>query len=113
YVPPRRTDREGCPERGRGRRAWRTHNRVHRWADGHMVGGASVNDPVFWLHHAFVELLWFRWQRRRPGARCLPAEPLALGDAQRGRGVARHERMPSWDVTPGEVEDHSGVYRYA
>ncbi|GAB2954047.1 tyrosinase family protein [Streptomyces pseudoechinosporeus] len=98
---------------GRGAVSWRTHNRAHRWVGGHMVGGASVNDPAFWLHHAFVDLLWSRWQRRHPGARYLPAEPLAQGDAQRGRVVARHERMPPWDVTPGEVEDHSGLYRYA
>jgi tyrosinase len=98
---------------GWGAVSWRTHNRVHRWVGGHMVSGASVNDPVFWLHHAFVDLLWSRWQQRHPGARYLPAEPLAWGDAQRGRVAARHERMPPWDVTPGEMEDHSAIYRYA
>jgi tyrosinase len=99
--------------RGRGAVSWHTHNRVHRWVGGHMVGGASVNDPVFWMHHAFVDLLWSRWQRRHRGARYLPAKPLARGDAQRGRIVARHEKLPPWDVTPGELEDHSGIYRYA
>ncbi|GAA2661600.1 tyrosinase family protein [Streptomyces vastus] len=98
---------------GRGSVSWRTHNRVHRWVGGHMVGGASVNDPVFWLHHAFVDLLWSRWQRRHPSARYLPARPPARGDAQRGRVAARNERMPPWDVTPGEMEDHSAIYRYA
>ncbi|MFE9643689.1 tyrosinase family protein [Streptomyces sp. NPDC006365] len=98
---------------GRGVVSWRTHNRVHRWVGGQMVGGASVNDPVFWIHHAFVDLLWSRWQRRHPNARYLPAKPLARGDAQRGRVAARNERMPPWDVTPGEVEDVSGIYRYA
>jgi tyrosinase len=98
---------------GRGAGSWRNHNRVHRWVGGHMVGGASVNDPVFWMHHAFVDLLWSRWQRRHPDARYLPAKPLARGDAQRGRVVARHERMPPWDVTPDELEDHSRIYRYA
>ncbi|MFD0069598.1 tyrosinase family protein, partial [Streptomyces sp. NPDC127574] len=44
--------------RGSGNAAWANHNRVHRWVGGHMLGGASVNDPVFWLHHAFVDLLW-------------------------------------------------------
>jgi tyrosinase len=78
-----------------------------------MVGGASVNDPVFWMHHAFVDLLWSRWQRRHRGARYLPAKPLARGDAQRGRVVARQEKLPPWDVTPGELEDHSRIYRYA
>ncbi|MEG3628709.1 tyrosinase family protein [Streptomyces poriticola] len=98
---------------GRGSSSWRNHNRVHRWVGGAMVGGASVNDPVFWMVHAFVDLQWTRWQRRHPGARYLPAEPPAPGSAQDGRIVARHERLPPWDVTPDELEDVSGIYRYA
>ncbi|MFE1753620.1 tyrosinase family protein [Streptomyces anandii] len=98
---------------GRPPASWRNHNRVHRWVGGHMVGGASVNDPVFWLHHAFIDLLWSRWQRRHPGARYLPDKPPAQGDAQHGRVVARQESLPPWDVTPRELEDHSRFYRYA
>jgi tyrosinase len=98
---------------GRGSASWHTHNRVHRWVGGHMVGGASVNDPVFWMHHAFIDLLWTHWQRRHKGVRYLPARPPGAGDPQRGRVVARHEKMPPWNVTPDEVEDHSRIYRYA
>ncbi|MET8943896.1 tyrosinase family protein [Streptomyces sp. NPDC004542] len=98
---------------GKGAASWRNHNRVHRWVGGHMVGGASANDPVFWMHHAFVDLLWSRWQRRHPKARYLPAAPLAKGDAQHGRVVARREKMPPWDLTPEELHDHSRIYRYA
>lgn len=60
--------------RGSGRDSWRCHNRVHRWVGGAMVGGGSVNDPVFWLHHAFVDLQWSRWQKRHRNHRYLPAE---------------------------------------
>ncbi|MFD7706514.1 tyrosinase family protein [Streptomyces sp. NPDC059785] len=102
---------------GRGNAAWRNHNRVHRWVGGHMLGGASVNDPVFWLHHSFVDLLWSRWQRRHGGrsggARYLPARPPGPGSSQYGRIVARHEAMPPWDVTPDELEDVGRIYRYA
>ncbi|MFI1563001.1 tyrosinase family protein [Streptomyces sp. NPDC020490] len=98
---------------GRGSASWRNHNRVHRWVGGVMLGGASVNDPVFWLHHAFVDLQWTRWQRRHPGARYLPSEPPGPGDAQHERVIARNQRMPPWDVTPDELEDVSGIYRYA
>ncbi|MEU6376619.1 tyrosinase family protein [Streptomyces sp. NPDC046909] len=98
---------------GRGPVAWRNHNRVHRWVGGAMLGGASVNDPVFWMHHAFVDLQWYRWQRRHRGARYLPAKPAAAGSAQYRRIVARHEKMPPWDVTPDSMEDVSGIYRYA
>lgn len=98
---------------GRGPGSWRNHNRVHRWVGGAMVGGASVNDPVFWLHHAFVDLQWTRWQNRHRAARYLPAEPPRAGDGQWGRIIARHEKLPPWDVTPDELEDVSAIYRYA
>ncbi|MEU5362972.1 tyrosinase family protein [Streptomyces sp. NPDC005925] len=98
---------------GRGSTSWRNHNRVHRWVGGVMVGGASVNDPVFWMVHAFIDLQWTRWQLRHPDARYLPATPPALGDAQHGRIVARHQKLPPWDVTPDELEDVSRIYRYA
>ncbi|MEV6940856.1 tyrosinase family protein [Streptomyces sp. NPDC051172] len=95
--------------------AWRNHNRVHRWVGGAMLGGASVNDPVFWLHHAFVDLQWTRWQQlHRNGApRYLPAQQPGPRSGQRGRIVARHEPMPPWGVTPDEMEDVSRIYRYA
>ncbi|MER5210537.1 tyrosinase family protein [Streptomyces sp. NPDC002838] len=98
---------------GGGSSSWRNHNRVHRWVGGAMVGGASVNDPVFWLHHAFVDLQWYRWQRRHRGARYLPATPPGSGDEQHGRIVARHQKLPPWDVTPAELEDVGRIYRYA
>ncbi|MEU6145566.1 tyrosinase family protein [Streptomyces sp. NPDC047081] len=98
---------------GRGSAAWRNHNRVHRWVGGAMLGGASVNDPVFWLHHAFIDLQWYRWQRRHRGARYLPAGPPGPGDEQHERIVARHQKMPPWDVTPDSLEDVSRIYRYA
>jgi tyrosinase len=98
---------------GRGSASWRNHNRVHRWVGGTMLGAASVNDPVFWLHHAFVDLQWHRWQRRHGGARYLPATPPDSGEEQHGRIVARHQELPPWDVTPDELEDVARIYRYA
>ncbi|MEV7289540.1 tyrosinase family protein [Streptomyces sp. NPDC093252] len=97
---------------GRGSVSWRNHNRVHRWVGGAMLGGASVNDPVFWLHHAFVDLLWLRWQQRHKEHRYLPDKPPAPGTAQHGRVVARHEKLPPWDLTPDQLEDTGGIYRY-
>ncbi|MFF5957448.1 tyrosinase family protein [Streptomyces luteogriseus] len=97
---------------GRGSASWQNHNRVHRWVGGAMVGGASVNDPVFWLHHAFVDLVWSRWQRRHREHRYLPAKPPGRGSAQYRRVVARHEKLPPWDVTPDQLEGHEHIYRY-
>ncbi|MEU1402316.1 tyrosinase family protein [Streptomyces sp. NPDC005728] len=97
---------------GRGSVSWRNHNRVHRWVGGVMLGGAAVNDPVFWLHHAFVDLQWTRWRQRHRDHRYLPAAPPGARDAQHHRIVARHERLPPWDETPDQLEDLSGIYRY-
>ncbi|ELS53373.1 putative Tyrosinase (Monophenol monooxygenase) [Streptomyces viridochromogenes Tue57] len=92
---------------------WRNHNRVHRWVGGVMLGGASVNDPVFWLVHSFMDMQWTRWQRRHRKHRYLPAKPPGRGSRHYGRIVARHEPLPPWDVTPDELEDMSEIYRYA
>ncbi|MEV7725240.1 tyrosinase family protein [Streptomyces sp. NPDC087917] len=91
---------------------WRNHNKVHQWIGGHMTGGTAPNDPAFWLHHAFVDLVWDRWQRRHPDSGYLPAAPLALGDPQRGRVISLDQPMPPWDVTPRELLGHGGLYRY-
>ncbi|MEU1025870.1 MULTISPECIES: tyrosinase family protein [unclassified Streptomyces] len=97
----------------KGDARWRNHNRVHRWVGGHMLGGASVNDPVFWLNHAFVDLLWDRWQRRHPrAAPYLPARPPGPDSSQHRRIVARHEPMPPWDIAPDDLLGHKGLYTY-
>lgn len=93
--------------RGVGTDRWRNHNRVHRWVSGLMLGGASVNDPVFWLHHSFIDAVWSHWQRKNPTAVYLPER------ASGGRVVGRHEPMPPWNVTPASMWDHSRIYRYA
>ncbi|MFJ4440408.1 tyrosinase family protein [Streptomyces sp. NPDC088923] len=98
---------------GRGNARWRNHNRVHRWVGGTMLSGASPNDPVFWLHHAFVDLVWSRWQQANPRSGYLPDRPLPLGNSQRGRVPTLGDPMPPWDVKPSELLDHSGIYRYA
>ncbi|MER5563187.1 MULTISPECIES: tyrosinase family protein [unclassified Streptomyces] len=97
-----------------GSARFRMHNRVHRWVGGVMLGGASVNDPVFWLHHAYIDSLWDRWQAAHPrSARYLPGTPPPDGDPQHGRIAALHEPMPPWNVAPAALLDHTGIYRYA
>ncbi len=46
------------------------HNRVHLWVAGEAQNGSigamffmtSPNDPVFWLHHCYIDYLWATWQ---------------------------------------------------
>jgi tyrosinase len=42
------------------------HNPVHRWIGGNMGDATSPNDPVFFLHHCYIDLLWERWKRQHP-----------------------------------------------
>ena len=51
------------------------HNIVHSWTggtDGNIQGTMndimySPADPIFWLHHAFVDRQWAVWQQSHPG----------------------------------------------
>ncbi|MEV3989078.1 tyrosinase family protein [Streptomyces sp. NPDC049837] len=93
---------------------WKLHNRVHAWVGGQMTGGSSPNDPVFWLHHTFIDLLWSRWQERHAGRpQYEPSRPLPRGDAQYGRVVSLDEQMDPWRITPREMLDHGRLYQYA
>ena len=42
------------------------HNPVHRWVGGNMADATSPNDPVFFLHHCYLDLLWERWKKQHP-----------------------------------------------
>jgi tyrosinase len=50
------------------------HNPVHRWIGGNMADATSPNDPVFFLHHCYIDLLWENWRTQHPtSAPYLPA----------------------------------------
>ncbi|KAJ1970126.1 hypothetical protein IWQ62_000166 [Dispira parvispora] len=38
------------------------HAIVHGFMGGDMLDMGSPNDPVFWLHHTFLDKLWSEWQ---------------------------------------------------
>lgn len=44
------------------------HNRVHGLVGGTFGTGMSPADPLFWLHHGFIDKLWNDWQQTHPGA---------------------------------------------
>jgi len=46
------------------------HGSAHVGVGGDMaVLGTAPNDPVFFMHHAFVDYIWYRWQRNGRGGR--------------------------------------------
>ncbi|MFF4183381.1 tyrosinase family protein [Streptomyces sp. NPDC001691] len=89
-----------------GWRGVNLHNRVHVWVGGQMSTGASPNDPVFWLHHAFVDKLWARWQAKHPGSPYLPT-------AGTPDVVDLHDTMRPWNnVAPADLLDHTRYYTF-
>jgi tyrosinase len=44
------------------------HHGAHRWVGGAMSSTASPRDPVFFLHHAYIDKLWQEWQDLRGGS---------------------------------------------
>ncbi|KAI1845478.1 hypothetical protein JX265_012423 [Neoarthrinium moseri] len=47
------------------------HGAVHGSLGGDMVPQTSPNDPLFFMHHAQVDRLWWLWQQADPTARIL------------------------------------------
>ena len=46
----------------------RTHNTGHNIVGGYMANPVfSPNDPLFWLHHAFIDKTWADWQASSNG----------------------------------------------
>jgi tyrosinase len=80
------------------------HNPPHRWVGGVMSGRASPGDPVFYLHHCWIDLLWAQWQVAHPDA---PFEAS-------GPGQDLDDPLAVWlDRTPANVLNHHRLcYRY-
>jgi tyrosinase len=51
------------------------HNGTHNAVGGTMGSSRSPADPVFWLHHSFIDKCWADWQAAHPGAAFDPPNP--------------------------------------
>jgi tyrosinase len=80
------------------------HNPPHVWVGGVMGSWTSPGDPVFYLHHCWIDFLWARWRRAYPNA------PFVTSGA--GRGL--NDPLMEWpDRTPAHVLDHRSLgYSY-
>jgi hypothetical protein len=76
------------------------HNPPHRWVGGVMAGSSSPGDPIFFLHHAWIDMLWVRWQMMHRDAPFVASGP----------GVDVNDPMMEWpDRTPAHVLDHHAL----
>lgn len=62
------------------------HGGTHNAVGGHMAGTASPTDPLFWLHHSFIDKLWADWQAS-PNGRNPPSLTRLLQPANMTTGV--------------------------
>ena len=99
-----RNSNEGWASVG-GSAAPNMHNRVHVWVGGSMLPGTSPNDPVFFLHHCFVDKLWADWQAAHPGEAFVPG-PTESADLD---GHRLNDAMFPWSTTVADVLDHRGL----
>ena len=61
------------------------HNAVHVSVGGQMGGASSPADPLFWLHHAFIDKIWADWQKINP-----TLKPANLSDALQPTSIFNH-----------------------
>ncbi|MFI6499128.1 tyrosinase family protein [Nonomuraea typhae] len=104
------TTSTGYRNQSEGFRGPNLHNRVHNWVGGTMPTTSSTNDPVFWLHHCFVDKLWADWQTAHPGIDHY--QPTGAGGST---VVDLNEQMRPWndaDSTPASLLDWTKWYTY-
>lgn len=82
----------------------RIHNPPHVWVGGVMASAASPGDPIFFLHHCWIDMLWVRWQLSHPGAPFVQSRP----------GLGLNDPLMQWpERTPADVLDHHALgYTY-
>ena len=79
------------------------HNGVHVWVGGNMARIASAaTDPIFFMHHCFIDYLWWQWQnnnRRRASTFRYP----------RGNWASREGHQPDINVVNLNVRGYRGI----
>lgn len=76
------------------------HNPPHDWVGGLMASTRSPEDPVFYMHHCWIDMLWARWQLAHRDAGFVASQP----------GMGLHDPLMGYpDRTPANVLDHHGL----
>jgi hypothetical protein len=93
------------------------HNRVHLYVGGSMLPMSSPNDPVFWLHHCFVDKLWADWEAKHQNdSGYQPYLPTAGANSGHNLNDSMAFDLPNMagkTVTPAQELSHRALgYRY-
>uniref|UniRef100_A0A9J2PIU1 ShKT domain-containing protein n=1 Tax=Ascaris lumbricoides TaxID=6252 RepID=A0A9J2PIU1_ASCLU len=66
YVLAYTAPLQGCPFPENANALEFVHAFVHLWIGGHMRDPpTSANDPIFYVFHAFIDLIWEMWRQSR------------------------------------------------
>ncbi|ORX95341.1 Di-copper centre-containing protein [Basidiobolus meristosporus CBS 931.73] len=84
------------------------HGNVHTGIGGDMSEHWSAQDPFFWMHHAFVDRIWERWQLQHPEV--ASDYPTTWG----GQHGSLRDRFPGLTGNVGQMLDTKKLcYRYS
>lgn len=72
-----------------------THGPPHNWVGGNMATVRSPEDPIFFLHHCFVDKWWSDWQLEHP----------TEAPYQGSGSSSPTSPMAPWSTTPNDVPD--------
>ena len=83
------------------------HDFIHGWVGGTMgVIATAPADPIFWMHHANIDRLWWQWQKSPQGAGKNP--PLTGAP-----GTSTSPVMDPWAYTETDTRDIASLgYTY-
>jgi hypothetical protein len=79
------------------------HDPPHNWVGGQMATSRSPRDPVFYLHHTYIDMCFAQWQMRHPG------EPYAADAGSFGFNDSMHP----WMTRVSDIWDHRPINMYA
>jgi hypothetical protein len=79
------------------------HGRIHSYIGWTMYRGSPPSDPIFWLHHSFIDLILERWLRRTDALGLLsmqniqPTNTSSVGHARDECGVPHYPLTRNYD----------------
>ncbi|ORX82792.1 Di-copper centre-containing protein, partial [Basidiobolus meristosporus CBS 931.73] len=85
------------------------HGTVHMGVNGDMSRMGSTNDPLFWLHHSFVDKIWTEWQIAHPAQ----ASEYHGINAHNKEEASADDTLPPFGIPVSAILDHRKLcYEY-